>query len=142
MPFVNSTLFSDLFTMLLNCLPWFETKNKIRCIDAPNYVLTHRNLPESEKYIWIIQNVPEKSRFFYISLTPVSAFTETVEFLQRSLASLLMRYCCSRIGCLFFSRQNRFAETHSHLQLSYHMTDRLLAACNNRLYIKSRVSSE
>ena len=31
---------------------------------------------------------------------------------------------------LFFSRQNRFAETHSHLQLSYHITDRLLAAGN------------
>ena len=32
---------------------------------------------------------------------------------------------------LVFSRQNRFAETHSHLQLSYHITDRLLAAGNN-----------
>ena len=32
---------------------------------------------------------------------------------------------------LIFSRQNRFAETHSHLQLSYHITDRLLAAGNN-----------
>ena len=29
-----------------------------------------------------------------------------------------------------FSRQNRFAETHSHLQLSYHITDRLLVASN------------
>ena len=29
-----------------------------------------------------------------------------------------------------FSRQNRFAETHSLLQLSYHITDRLLAAGN------------
>ena len=57
-------------------------------------------------------------------------FTETVEFLERSLASMLMRYCCSMIGCYFFSRHNRFAETHSHLQLSYHITDRLLAAGN------------
>ena len=31
---------------------------------------------------------------------------------------------------LDFSRHNRFAETHSHLQLSYHITDRLLAAGN------------
>ena len=65
----------------------------------------------------------------------VSAFTETVEFLERSLASMLMRYCCSIIGCLFFlfifSRHNRLAETHSHLQLSYHITDRLLAAGNH-----------
>ena len=29
----------------------------------------------------------------------VSAFTETVEFLERSLASMLMRHCCSMIGC-------------------------------------------
>ena len=53
----------------------------------------------------------------------VSAFTETVEFLKRSLASMLMRYCCSMIGCCFFSRHNRFAETHSHLQLSYHTSN-------------------
>ena len=32
---------------------------------------------------------------------------------------------------LIFSRHKRFAETHSHLQLSYHLTDRLLAAGNN-----------
>ena len=32
----------------------------------------------------------------------VSAFTETVEFLERSLASMLMRYCCSMIDCYFF----------------------------------------
>ena len=31
---------------------------------------------------------------------------------------------------LFFSRHNRVAETHRHLQLSYHITDRLLAAGN------------
>ena len=40
---------------------------------------------------------------------------------------------------LFFSRHNRFAETHSHLQLSYHITDRLLAAGNehsNRRFLK------
>ena len=38
---------------------------------------------------------------------------------------------------LFFSRHNRFAETHSHLQLSYHITDRLLAAGNK--YICTRI---
>ena len=31
---------------------------------------------------------------------------------------------------LIFSRQNRFAETHSHLQLLYHITNRPLAAGN------------
>ena len=41
MPFENSTLFSVLFTMIL----------KKRCIDAPKYAFTHRNLSESEKYI-------------------------------------------------------------------------------------------
>ena len=29
----------------------------------------------------------------------VSAFTEIVELLERSLASMLMRFCCSMIGC-------------------------------------------
>ena len=50
MPFVNSTFFDLLFTMFL-VYHEFETKNKIRCIDAPKYAFTHRNLPESEKYI-------------------------------------------------------------------------------------------
>ena len=35
---------------------------------------------------------------------------------------------------LIFSKHNRFAETHSHLQLSYHITNRLLAAGNNYLW--------
>ena len=33
------------------------------------------------------------------------------------------------------SRHNRFAETHSHLQLSYNITDRLLAA-GNKVHIR------
>ena len=41
---------------------------------------------------------------------------------------------------LIFSRQNRFAETHSHLQLSYHITDRLLAAGNYRFPHLSKLS--
>ena len=49
MPFVNSTLFSVLFTIFL--VNHDLKKNKIRCIDAPKYAFTHRNLPESEKYI-------------------------------------------------------------------------------------------
>ena len=64
-------------------------------------------------------------------LSAASAFTETVEFLERSLAPMLMGYCCSMIGCYFFLRHNRFTETHSHLQLSYHITDCLLAAGND-----------
>ena len=34
---------------------------------------------------------------------------------------------------LIFSRHNKFAEMHSHLQLSYHITDHFLAAGNNIL---------
>ena len=68
----------------------------------------------------------------WVSCNHVSAFTETIEFLELSLASMLMRYSYSKIGCYFFPRNNRFAETHSHLQLSYHITDRLLAAGNEK----------
>ena len=39
------------FVYHLSCLQRFETKNKIKCIDAPKYAFTQRNLPESEKYI-------------------------------------------------------------------------------------------
>ena len=74
------------------------------------------------------------SRDNYLVHSAFSAFTETVEFLERSLASMLMRYFCSMIGCYFFSTHYRFAETHSHLQLSYHITDRLLAAGNDSFH--------
>ena len=73
----------------------------------------------------------------------VFAFTETAEFLKRSLASVLVKYCCSMIGCYFFSRYNRFAEKHSYLQLSYQITDRLLAANNNlRKHISIKMPGE
>ena len=62
----------------------------------------------------------------------VSAFTETVEFLERSLASCLWDIAAAWLAVIF-SRHNRFAETHSYLQLSYQITDRLLAAGNNEL---------
>ena len=46
------------------------------------------------------------------------AFTETVEFLERSLASMLMRYC-SMIGCYFFldiiGSQKRIATYNFHI---------------------------
>ena len=61
----------------------------------------------------------------------VSAFTEIVEFLK-----LLLQHD----WLLIFSRHNRFAETHSVLQLSYHITDRLLAAGNNLIiYVYTRI---
>ena len=73
----------------------------------------------------------KKSRFFYISIKrylslvqpdtrlAVSAFAETVEFLERSLASMLMKYCCSMIGCYFFldiiGSQKRIATYNFHI---------------------------
>ena len=49
----------------------------------------------------------------------VSAFTEIAEFLERSLASMLMRYCCSMIGCYFFlgiiGSQKRIATYNFHI---------------------------
>ena len=56
----------------------------------------------------------------------VSAFTETVEPRINAYEILLQHD-----WLLFFSRHNKFAETHSHLQLSYHITDRLLMKQNN-----------
>ena len=45
---------------------YHELKQKIKKdVLMPRSMHLHRNLPESEKYIWIIQNL-KKSRFFYI----------------------------------------------------------------------------
>ena len=89
-----------------------KTKNKIICIDAPMCAFTHINLPESEIYVWIIQNVHEKSRFFHISITrttrhsAVSPLTETIKFLERSLASMVYKILLQHdwlfVFCLFF----------------------------------------
>ena len=125
------------FDYHVSCLPWFETQNKIlRCIDAPRYAFTHRNVPESEKYIWIIQNVHEKYKHYESSLgclrlygdSPVSRAQPRINAYE-----ILLQYD----WLLIFSRQNRFAETHSHLKLSYQITDRLLAA-GNEMYLNVR----
>ena len=63
----------------------------------------------------------------------VSAFTETVEFLERSNAYNAYEILLQHDWLLLFSRHNRFAETHSYLQLSYQITDRLLAAGNKAM---------
>ena len=60
----------------------------------------------------------------------VSAFTETVEFLERSLASMLIRYCCSIIGCYFF-----LDIIGSQKLIPTYNTDRLLVAGNEVLLI-------
>ena len=58
----------------------------------------------------------------------VSAFMETVEFLERINAyEILLQHD----WLSFFSRHNIFSETHSYLQLSHQITDRLLAAGKN-----------
>ena len=53
---------------------------------------------------------------------------------QSSFSSTASHKCLWDIAAawlaVIFSRHNRFSETHSHLQLSYHITDRLLAAGN------------
>ena len=96
------------FVYHVSCLPWFETKNKIRYIDAPKYVFTHRNLPNLKSISELFKMYMKSLDSFILasrdatSHTAVSAFTETVEFLERSLASMLMIYCCSMIGCCFF----------------------------------------
>ena len=80
-------------------------------------------------------------RFFYISITRqlsrVQPDTRLSPPLRRqsSFSSAASHQClwdiaAAWLAVIFFSRYNRFAETHSHLQLSYHITDRLLAAGN------------
>ena len=105
----------------------------------PRRLHLHRNLPESEKYIWMKKS--EKSRFFYISITrQLSLYcNQTLGCLRLYGDSRVSRaqpginayeILLQRDWLLFFSRHNRFAETHSHLQPSYHITDSLLAAGN------------
>ena len=82
----------------VSCLPWFETKNKI--------AFTHRNLPASEKYIWIIQNVK----------SPGGRYTHT---------------CCRTFGsgavttCFYDLVLSRLGFEH--------LTSRMRGKCSNRL---------
>ena len=43
--FYTINIFNTIF------LVYHDLTKKIRCIDAPEFAFTHRNLPESEKYI-------------------------------------------------------------------------------------------
>ena len=66
----------------------------------------------------------------------VSAFTETSSFSSRASHQCLWDIAVAWLAV--FSRHNEFAETHSHLQLSYHITDRLLGAGNNVDFCKKQ----
>ena len=111
----------------------------------PRSMHLHRNLPESEKYIWIIQNLKSLDSFILASRDNWVSCNQTLGCLRLYGDSRVSR-AQPRINAyeillqhdwlLFFSRHNRFAETHSHLQLSYHITDRLLAAGNKVSIIK------
>ena len=65
----------------------------------------------------------------------VSAFTETVQFLERSLATMLMRNYCSMLGCLSF-----LDIIGSQKHKPTYNTDRLLAAGNEVLFISDCIT--
>ena len=55
-------------------------------------------------------------------------------FLLKSISILGTDQLLCSLSLFYFSRHNKFAETHSHLQLSLHITDRLLAAGKDYIY--------
>ena len=126
MAFVNSTPFPVCLPCFLFTMIW--NKNKIRCIDAPKYaIFTHRNIPESEKYIWIIRNVHEVSILFYDWVS----CNQTFGCLRLYGDSRVSR-AQPRINAYEILLQHDWLLfSHSHSQLSYHITDRLLAAGNH-----------
>ena len=130
--------FCKFHTFFRFCLPRIETKNKIRCIDAPKYAFTQKSTRIWKVYL--NYSILKSLDSFILALRDnwVSC-NQTLGCLRLYGDSRVSR-AQSRINAyeillqhdwlLFFSRHNRFAETHSHLQLSYHITDRLLAAGN------------
>ena len=117
MPFINSPFFF--------CFVYYDFKQKIKY----DVLMTHINLPTSEKYIWTIQNVHGKSRFFYISITRQWSLVQLgcLHLYGDSWVSRAQprindyEILLQHDWLLFFSRHNRFAETHSHFELSYHI---------------------
>ena len=93
--------------------------------------------------IWkvYLQNVHEKYRFYYISITrkwnlvqPDTRLSPPIQR-QSSFSSAASHQClwdiaAAWLAVIFFSKNNRLAETLSYFQLSYQITDRLLAAGN------------
>ena len=90
----------------------------------------------------------KRSRFFCICITRLLSLVQPHTRLspplrrQSSFSSAASHQClwdiaAARLAVIFF-RHNRFAETHSHLQLSYHITDRLLVAGNKYYSLKLR----
>ena len=132
MPFVNYTLFPVLFTM------FFETKNKIRCINTPKHAFIHtENYPNlksiSESFKMYIM-----SRFFYTIESRATIRLYGDSRVSRAQPRINAYEILLQHDWLFiFSRHNRLAETHSHLQLSYHITDRLLAAGNDKMFLNA-----
>ena len=129
------------FVYHVSRLPWFETKNKIRCINAPKNAFTHRNLPESEKYMWIIQNEHEKSRFFYISIKRWQPDTRLSPPLRRqsNFSSAASHQCLWDIAAALLD--GFFIDIiGSQKHIPTYNTDRLLEAGNDVLFISDCIT--
>ena len=68
-------------------------------------------------------------------LAPLDNWNQTLGYLCLYAAShqCLWDIAAAWSAVVFFSRNNRFAEMHSHLQPSFHITDHLLAAENYKI---------
>ena len=106
----------------------------MRSIDAPKYAFTHRNLPESEKLSELFKMYMKVSILLYkhhaiieSRAAPFDGDSRVSQVQPRINAHEIL---LQHDWLLFFSRHNRLAETLSYLQLSYQITDRLLAAGN------------
>ena len=114
---------------------------KIRCIDASKYAFTQKKIYPN------LKSISELFKMYMKSLDSlILASCDNGASCSQTLGCFRL-YEDSRVSpaklrinayeillqhdwLLYVSRHNRFAETHSHLQLSYHITDRLLAAGN------------
>ena len=131
MSFVNSTLFFG-FVYRVSSLPWFETKklNKMYwcpevCIYTQKANGIWRVYLNYSKCTWKVSILLHKYHVQRASCNQTLGFLRLYGDSRVSRAQPCINayeILLQHVWLLFFSRHNRFAETHSHLQLSYHIT--------------------
>ena len=94
-------LSQQMIAICVSCLLWFETKNKIRCIDASKYAFTHRKLPKSISELFKMYMKSLDSFILIVSRATRHAFTETVEFLDRAQPRIMQ--CLWEIAAVWFA---------------------------------------
>ena len=138
MPFVDFTPFFDFFFTIFLVYHDLKQQKKMYNWCPEVCIYTQKSTRIWKVYLNFLKCTWKVSIFIYLHYAIIESHATRHSAVSLSFSSLASHQCLWDIATvwlavIFFSKHNRFAETHSYLQLSYEITDRLLNLKINNL---------